>query len=451
MSVIQETSTEASRIFYIDSRFGTNRATDPQITTDIELQLQDSIVVPNHHGILLSVHRLNVPRSFYNFKRLRNAGVEIIFEGAGGGLTGWCADFTDRPTLTFELPEGNYNAISLMNYISDIVNDYLQSGISRYANQDLKAVGQPRGAREVMEFNIRYNADTMKYSFRIQPITEVNRQVATDNDVRITFRWLSGLVYGADPITIIPSAVKDSNIRNEFGFIKNRWVDGDIQDFFVEFVGNANNSLQQYRGGYGRCPETAGTWGNVVRTITGLTQELRDDFIDFWEGSNNGSTPTTIGRINYFSCVDVNFHSGNLYLHTNLTSNSVIDSKIGCRYSDILARIPVSNVEFGDIVEILPSDGAEHKVILKVREITQMRISLRDLDNELIDLNGLDWNLSLRFDFIEMPKLEVLKDKRLSIEEEKYKNYLEKVEGKKGLQELKEMGKREAQILNPNV
>ena len=450
MSVIQETSTDASRIFYIDSRFGANKSS-PQITTDIELQLQDPIVVPNHHAILLSLHRLNVPRTFYNFKRLRNAGVEIIFEGAGGGLTGWCSTFTARPTLTFELPNGNYNAISIMNYISNIVNEFLQAGTSRYGSVDLEAVGSPSGARGVMEFGIRYNADTMKYSFRIQPITEVNRQIATNNDVRISFRWLSGLLYGAEPITQIPSVVKDSSIRNEFGFIKNRWVNGNIEDFFVEFVGNATNSLQQYRGGYGRCPETSGTWGTIVRTISGLTQDLRDDFLDFWEGSTNGDTATQIGRINYFSCVDVNFHSGNLYLHTNLTSNSVIDSKIGCRYSDILARIPVSNIDFGDIVEVMPSDGAEHKVILKIREITQMRISLRDLDDQLIDLNGLDWNMSLRFDFIEMPEVKVLKDKRLTIEEVKYKNYLEAVEGKKGLAELKEMGKKEQDILNPNV
>ena len=63
-----ETSTDASRIFFIDSRDGTNESSNPQITTDFSLNLEDPIVVPNHHTILMSLHRANIPRTFYNFK-----------------------------------------------------------------------------------------------------------------------------------------------------------------------------------------------------------------------------------------------------------------------------------------------------------------------------------------------------------------------------------------------
>ena len=63
-----ETSTDASRIFFIDSRDGINENSNPQITTDFTLNLEDPIVVPNHHTILMALHRVNIPRTFYNFR-----------------------------------------------------------------------------------------------------------------------------------------------------------------------------------------------------------------------------------------------------------------------------------------------------------------------------------------------------------------------------------------------
>ena len=54
-------------------------------------------------------------------------------------------------------------------------------------------------------------------------------------------------------------------------------------------------------------------------------------------------------------------------------------------------------------MEIFPRDGINHKLFLKVREIDRIFIRLTDVNNRLIDLNGLDWNLSLQFDFIETP------------------------------------------------
>ena len=57
-------------------------------------------------------------------------------------------------------------------------------------------------------------------------------------------------------------------------------------------------------------------------------------------------------------------------------------------------------------MEIHPSDGAQHKLFLKVREIDKLFVRLTDVNNRLIDLNGLDWNLSLQFDFIELPEVQ---------------------------------------------
>ena len=57
-------------------------------------------------------------------------------------------------------------------------------------------------------------------------------------------------------------------------------------------------------------------------------------------------------------------------------------------------------------MEIQPSDGINHKLFLKVREIDKIFIRLTDVNNRLIDLNGLDWNLSLQFEFIQLPEVE---------------------------------------------
>ena len=63
--------------------------------------------------------------------------------------------------------------------------------------------------------------------------------------------------------------------------------------------------------------------------------------------------------------------------------------------------------------------------MIKAREITSFEIKLTDQKNRAIDLQGLDWDISLQFDFIETPTLEVPRDKRLEVEEAQYKKYQE--------------------------
>ena len=111
-----------------------------------------------------------------------------------------------------------------------------------------------------------------------------------------------------------------------------------------------------------------------------------------------------------------------LYLRTNLTQHSVLDSAVGGGFSSILARVPI-DVESGGIITVSPSDGSIHKLMLKVREITFIQIRLTDQKNRLLDLNGLDWDISVQFDFIETPALRIPKDKRLQIQERLYKDF----------------------------
>ena len=96
----------------------------------------------------------------------------------------------------------------------------------------------------------------------------------------------------------------------------------------------------------------------------------------------------------------------------------------------------------------MPSDGAVHKLMLKVREITSIEVRLTDLNDKLIDTNGLDWTFSLEFDFIVSPEVKVRKPIREDIEAKKYAHFLHK-HGK--LKELKDFMDRRDNELLPNV
>ena len=137
----------------------------------------------------------------------------------------------------------------------------------------------------------------------------------------------------------------------------------------------------------------------------------------------------------FFSVVDVNFHIRSLYLRTNITQHSVLDSSIGSRFSNILARIPITSQSGGELV-VAPSDGAVHQLILKVREITSISVRLTDKDNKLIDLNGLDFQVALQFDFIETPQVSVPVSMREKVEAKKIHKFLKDTGREKELKEF---------------
>ena len=154
------------------------------------------------------------------------------------------------------------------------------------------------------------------------------------------------------------------------------------------------------------------------------------DYQDFaWEGvAEAGETlptgETLTERKSVFSCVDVNFHIRSLYIRSNLTTHSVLDSQYGGRFSNILARLP-NNSAGGESIELDPTDGEVHTLTLKVREIDFIDISLTDARGRLIDLNGLDWNFSLQFNIVYIAPRKKQLDLREKIEHRKYKKFLE--------------------------
>ena len=229
--------------------------------------------------------------------------------------------------------------------------------------------------------NIRFNRDTLKYEWNYRSFGFI--------DSRLTLRIATG-------------NNADTNCRNEIGFNDNKFIAADAtQDVWFE-----DNGINQLAG-------KSDAIGTNNTLFTGVNQN------SYWDGDD--------GAVNRFSVIDVLSSIRSLYIRTNLTTSSVLDSSVGGGFSNILARVPIE-VGSGGIITISPSDGSIHKLLLKIREISVISVRLTDQKNRVIDLNGLDWDLSLQFDFIEKLELKIPKDKRLEIEEKKYKDWKTKTE-----------------------
>ena len=89
-----------------------------------------------------------------------------------------------------------------------------------------------------------------------------------------------------------------------------------------------------------------------------------------------------------------------LFMRTNLSTTSILDSHIGGGFSNILCRVPI-NADPGEIINIEPVNGDVHKLLLKLKTISNISIRLTNQKNETLDLNGLDFDVSLKLEFIE--------------------------------------------------
>lgn len=109
--------------------------------------------------------------------------------------------------------------------------------------------------------------------------------------------------------------------------------------------------------------------------------------------------------------VDVTNSIRSLFLRTNLSTTSVLDSHIGGGFSNILTRVPI-NAEPGGIIKIEPTNGDVHKLLLKVKSITDIAITLTNQKNQVINLNGLTFDISLKLEFIADKELQAEPDRR---------------------------------------
>ena len=94
---------------------------------------------------------------------------------------------------------------------------------------------------------------------------------------------------------------------------------------------------------------------------------------------------------------DVNGGVHSINIRSNLTTKGCIDSQTRS-FSTILGTIPI-DVNFGGVLFHRPAD-AIHKIIIQQKEIKRIIIRLTDDRDRLLDLNGLDFNITILIDHI---------------------------------------------------
>tara|TARA_R100000655_G_scaffold96621_2_gene139190 strand:- start:185 stop:1369 length:1185 start_codon:yes stop_codon:yes gene_type:complete len=227
---------------------------------------------------------------------------------------------------------------------------------------------------------VSWNPITLKFDF-----------VCTTANRRLTIA-----ISGSNPFTVI-GASSFGFMFNELGFKREHANPADNGDLYVEWNGAA-------LWGSGYSNGNPGVAGPGIDTPT--------------TNSPFGvATPLVAENVG-----DLTASVRSLFLRTNLSTNSVLDSNAGGGFSNILTRIPI-NTESGGMVRVEPMNGSIHKLLLKVKAITNVSVKLTNQLNNPIDLNGLDFDISLKMDFIDeresksRPTLRELFDKFSNIQQ----------------------------------
>ena len=106
------------------------------------------------------------------------------------------------------------------------------------------------------------------------------------------------------------------------------------------------------------------------------------------------------GKLYSRNCYDMYGRTHAIKVMCKIAGNSVIDSGTKS-FSPMLARIPI-NVPYGKEIYLTPSND-RHKIKLDGMLITSFTITLEDDDNNILDLNGLHFLLSIQLQFVPAP------------------------------------------------
>jgi len=183
--------------------------------------------------------------------------------------------------------------------------------------------------------------------------------------------------------------------------------------------------------------ETNGTYTiSFNRTTMKYTfsSNVKEIFFDFTDNPNscnielgfkkNEVTPLTgigsgVESLKSTNVADVNGSIHSLFIRTNLTSKSSIDSQTKS-FSTILGKIPI-DTNFGGVLFYNPRDNTQ-KIMVDTHIINIITIRITDEFNRVVDLNGLNCNLSILVDVVN--KSDYIKTDKRRIKE----NYIQSLE-----------------------
>lgn len=309
--------------------------------TDFEFVLEEPIIVPTHHAILASVYSAEIPYSFYNFELGRNTLLDYQITAFGNPAN--YVSVGGKDTFNFTPAGGCFRFIVPEgNYTPYTLASTLKTGI-------LTAAGG------VPALDILY--DPVKQKFKFACIVP---------GVRCTFGLQNGLFSGLD----------GDDINEEIGFDLNN-IQGDP---FFEL--DAGAPPFPWNNGYTRPPVA----------VPGPGVDI-----------DNGPFPIQTYLL-ADDVADMNSAIRSLFIRTNLSSQSVLDSFIGGGFSNIFCRVPLNDSP-GGTLRIEPRNGDIHKLLLKTKTITSVSITLTNQRNRIIDLNGLNFDISIKLDFVAVKDL----------------------------------------------
>ena len=147
-------------------------------------------------------------------------------------------------------------------------------------------------------------------------------------------------------------------------------------------------------------------------TIISLTNRLANQLLGIRD-----NTEIIINNISFeFSnmVVDINDNIHGIYVRQNLSTKQTLDNSTGI-FSNILERIPITT-NAGGIIFYNNENG--HKTMIDTNHIQNIGIRLTDDKHRSIDLNGLNFQISLVISFIykERAKIELTKNTRRIME-----------------------------------
>ena len=372
---IAETNTMASRVIFINSANATTIFNN--VRTNFEFVIEEPIIVPNHHSIVLSLMSAEIPFSFYRFNNRNNT---IQYEISAVGVPA---------SYNVGVPFGPGSATNPTNFILENNGNYTPTQLA--TNLDSPTFG----VNPLVDLDLIYDEAQQKFGFKY------DGSGGGPANARLTLLLRSGNLVGV------------SDMVEELGYTE-------------DFVEQNGDPYFELNGGVYSAGYTKVVGGLVVDTP--ITLSARNDFYAF--------SPFV---------ADFNNQIRTLFLRSNLSTNSVMDSFIGGGFSNILARVPI-NAEPGQTITILPTNGDIHKLLVRKKVFTSISIRLTNHRNETIDLNGLNFDIALKLDFVENESLVMPDNIRQIVEaSKKEESELELIEKEGDLDRVNKTKKKKKQ------
>ncbi len=119
--------------------------------------------------------------------------------------------------------------------------------------------------------------------------------------------------------------------------------------------------------------------------------------IEMGFNKNEITINTGISNLISTNVPDINGNTHQIQIRTNLCSKGCLDS-ITKSYSTILGSIPI-DVNFGGVIFLKPASN-NHKILITNRNIQTINIRITDDRGRPLNLNGLNFSVSIMLDFI---------------------------------------------------